>query len=156
MDTSRFRAILLLALVFAAGALVGVAVDRLDLFAGTPEAAPVDSASEGRGRDEERERRTTIEQFADELGLTAGQRSEIETFLDHYREGARSLRAAVQPQYRALMDSVRIQIESVLTEEQVEDYRGLLRRRYDGGRTRERDGDGDGERGASGDSRQDY
>ena len=141
MDTSRFRAIVLLALVFAAGATVGVAADRLDLFAGETEAEPVAEAttSDARERDDgPRGRQTTIEQFADELGLTAQQRSEIEGFLDHYRDEARALREAVQPQYRALLDSVRTQIESVLTEEQVEDYRELLQQRYGGGRDRDR------------------
>ena len=135
MDTSRFRAILLLTLVFAAGAAVGVAADRLDLFAdaavGEP---PAETTSpEARDRDDgSRGRQTTIEQFADELGLTAQQRSEIEGFLDHYRDGMRALRGS----YRTLMDSVRTQIESALTEEQGEDYRELLRQRYGDGRER--------------------
>lgn len=141
MDTSRFRAILLLTLVFAAGATVGVAADRLDFFADEAEAEPVAEATSSEARDRDdgpRGRQTTIEQFADELGLTARQRSEIEGYLDHYRDEARALREAVQPQYRALLDSVRTQIESVLTEEQVEDYRELLQQRYGAGRDRER------------------
>ncbi|WP_428278571.1 hypothetical protein [Candidatus Palauibacter sp.] len=143
MDTSRFRAILLLTLVFAAGAAVGVAADRLDLFAdaavGEP---PAETTSpETRDRDDgSRGRQTTIEQFADELGLTAEQRSQIEGFLDHYRDGMRTLRGS----YRTLMDSVRTQIESALTEEQGEDYRQLLRQRYGNGRER------GGERGSQG------
>ena len=139
MDTSRFRATLLLTLVFATGAAVGVAADRLDLFAGAEEQEPVaeTSAADTRERDDRsRGRQTAIEQFADELGLTAEQRSQIEGFLDHYRDEARALREAVQPQYRALLDSVRTQIESVLTEEQGEDYRELLRQRYGDGRER--------------------
>ncbi len=146
MDTSRFRAILILTLVFAAGAAVGVAADRLDLFA---DAAAADAATEttppeARDRDGgSRGRQTTIEQFADELGLTADQRSRIEGFLDHYRDRMRTLRRS----YRTLMDSVRTQIESALTEEQGEDYRELLRERDGDGRQRDGDGrerDGDG------------
>ena len=147
MDTSRFRATLLLTLVFATGAAVGVAADRLDIFAGADEAEPVaeTSSPETRERDDRsRGRQTAIEQFADELGLTAEQRSRIEGFLDHYRDEARALREAVQPQYRALLDSVRTQIESVLTEEQGEDYRELLRQQYGDGRER------GGERGSQG------
>lgn len=143
MDTSRFRAILLLTLVFAAGAAVGVAADRLDLFADAVAGEPTaeTTAPETRDRDGgSRGRQTTIEQFADELGLTVDQRSQIENFLDHYRHGVRTLRG----DYRALMDSVRIQIESVLTEEQGEGYRELLRQRYGDGRDR------GGERGSQG------
>ncbi len=135
MDTSRFRAILLLTLVFAAGAAIGVAADRLDLFADATAAEPAAETVSPETPDREsgsRGRQTTIEQFADELGLTADQRSQIEGFLDHYRDGMRTLRG----NYRALMDSVRTQIESALTEEQGEDYRELLRQRYGGGRER--------------------
>lgn len=143
MDTSRFRAILLLTLVFAAGAAVGVAADRLDLFAGEAagEAAAETTSPETRDRDDgSRGRQTTIEQFADELGLTADQRVQIEGFLDHYRDGMRTLRGS----YGVLLDSVRTRIESVLTEEQGEDYRELLRQRYGDGRER------GGERGSRG------
>ena len=135
MDTSRFRAILLLTLVFAAGAAVGVAADRLDLFADATAAEPSAETVSPEAQDRDggaRERQTTIEQFADELGLTPGQRSQIEGFLDHYRDGMRTLRGS----YRVLMDSVRTRIESVLTEEQGADYRELLRQRYGGGRER--------------------
>lgn len=135
MDTSRFRAILLLTLVFAAGAAVGVAADRLDLFADAAVGEPIAETTSPETRDRDggsRGRQTTIEQFADELGLTAEQRSQIEGFLDHYRDGLRTLRGS----YRTLMDSVRTQIESALTEEQGEDYRELLRQRYGNGRER--------------------
>ncbi|WP_419161381.1 hypothetical protein [Candidatus Palauibacter sp.] len=141
MDTSRFRAMLLLALVFAAGAVVGVAADRFNLAVAADQAGESEDGgpgeSDARGGDR-RGGQTAIEEFADELGLTPEQRSQIEGFLDHYREGARSLREAVRPRYGALMDSVRTQIESVLTEEQVEGYRDHLRLRYGGGRDRER------------------
>ena len=139
---------LLLAAVFAAGAVVGVATDRLDFFAGIAAADEVEAATppEPEERDGDRRgRQTAIEEFADDLGLTASQRARIEEYLDHYREGARSLQREVRPRYRALMDSVRTEIESVLTDEQVEDYRGLLRQRYgeDGGRERQRQNGGD-------------
>ena len=134
---------LLLGVIFAAGAVVGVAVDRLDLFTGGAAAAErADTAtSESEERDGEwRGRQTTIEAFADELGLTADQRAQIEAYLDHFRGGARMLQQEVRPRYRALMDSVRTEIEAVLTDEQVEGYRELLRQRHGGGREREPDG----------------
>ena len=142
MDTSRFRAILLLALVFATGAAVGVAADRLDLFADATVADPPAEATPSETRERDggpRGRQTTIEQFADELGLTTEQRLEIEGFLDHYRDEVRSLRRG----YQALLDSVLVEVESVLTDEQVEDYREFRRQRYGSGRDRER---GRGER----------
>ena len=143
MDTSRIRALVLLAVVFAAGAVVGVATDRLDLLTGVAKAEadePVEAMpAEPDERDGERRgRQTAIEEFADELGLTVDQRARIEEYLDHFREGARMLQRDVRPRYRALMDSVRTEIESVLTEAQVEDYRELLRQRYGEGGARER------------------
>ena len=83
MDASRFRAGFLLLLTFAAGAAVGVAGDRLHLFPGVAEAG--EPTEERERRDERRERQTTIERFADDLGLTSQQRSEIEAILDEYR-----------------------------------------------------------------------
>ena len=143
---------LLLAVVFAAGAVVGVATDRLDVFTGIAAADEVEEATPERGeRDEDRRgRQTAIEEFADDLGLTADQRARIEEYLDHYRDGAMRLQREVRPRYRALMDSVRTEIESVLTAEQVEDYRGLLRQRYgeDGTRERQRRDNGDSEPGS--------
>jgi len=156
MDGSRWKAGVLLVLVFVAGAAVGIAGDRLDLIPkpiqATEPAEPgrdagdrsprqraedAEDAEDDDGADEDQ---TTIERFADDLGLTAAQRTEIETLLDRYRASTRELWHQVRPKYRALMDSVRVEIEAVLTPEQVEQYRALLRERYGGG-DRERDGD---------------
>ena len=142
MDSSTFRAMLLLTVVFVAGGVVGVAADRLDLLAGTVTADEPAATEPAETEDRDRERRgnqTTIEAFADDLGLTADQRATIEGYLDRYRVGARMLQRDVRPRYRALMDSVRTEIESVLTAEQVEAYRELLRQRYGGGRERDRE-----------------
>lgn len=132
MNESRFRAALLLTLTFAAGAAVGVASDRLELIPGVARATEA-GAPERDGpprRPPPGPPKTTIERFADDLGLTETQRTEIEGILDRYRASARALQRAVQPQYRSLMDSVRTEIEATLTPEQVEQYRALLRERY--------------------------
>jgi len=124
MNSSRTRAALLLVLVFAAGAAVGVAGDRLNLIPAVAEATEPGLEAD---RGERRERQTTIERFADNLGLTVEQRFEVEILLDYYRSSAQNLQATVRPQYRALMDSVRTKIEAVLSDEQVEQYRSFLR-----------------------------
>ncbi len=128
MNGSRFRALLLLVLTFAAGTAAGVAADRLHLFPGTARAEETTASGEER-REGRRERQTTIERFADELGLTAPQRAEIDGILDHYRASLKFLWSEVRPRYRTLIDSVRTQIEAVLTPEQVIDYRALLEER---------------------------
>lgn len=136
MDASRFRVVLLLALTFAAGAAVGVAADRLGLLPGFARADEVERGGERiEDDDDRRDGETTIERFADELGLSQAQRVEIDGILERYRASMKGIWQDVRPRYRSLVDSVRTQIESVLTPEQVAAYRSLLDRR------RDRDGD---------------
>lgn len=148
MDGSRWKAGVLLVLVFVAGAAVGIAGDRLDLIPKpiqATESAGLDDAGDRPSADraEDGEDQTTIERFADDLGLTAAQRTEIEALLDRYRSSTRELWHEVRPKYRALMDSVRVEIEAVLTSVQAEQYRALLRERYGGGDQDRGDGDRD-------------
>ncbi len=128
MNGSKFRAMLLLVLTFAAGTAAGVAADRFHLLPGTARAEETTASGEER-REGRRERQTTIERFADDLGLSAEQRAEIDEILDHYRASVRFLWSEVRPRYRTVIDSARTQIEAVLTPEQVIDYRVLLEER---------------------------
>ena len=84
MNASRTRATLLLVLTFAAGAAVGVAGDRLNLIPAVAEATEPGLETD---RGEGRQRQTTIERFADDLGLTVEQRFEVEILrnLDRYQ-----------------------------------------------------------------------
>ncbi len=138
--TSRTRVALLLAITFLAGMAAGVAADR-QLRSDVSE-----DASKQAREDHRRDRRggrTTIERFADELGLTEEQRARIDPILEDAREGMSELFEPVRPAYRALVDSTRARIEAVLTPEQVTQYRSLLEREY-GDRDGERShGDGD-------------
>jgi Spy/CpxP family protein refolding chaperone len=128
MNGSRFRAALLLGLVFVAGAAAGIAGDRLEMIPRAARAEPAAGTSEGETA-EERDQ-PVIERFADDLGLTAEQRGRIEALLDRFRHSTRELSLSVRPQYRALMDSVKIEIEGVLDSVQIERYRELLADRY--------------------------
>ncbi len=115
--TPRARVALLLVVTFAAGAAAGVALDRrLGAPAATP--TPVES--------ERRDGRTTIERFADDLGLTAEQREAIAPVLEDVRIQMRDVFDRVRPEYRAIVDSARARIESFLTPAQVARYRELL------------------------------
>lgn len=131
MMSSRARVALLLLVVFAAGTAAGVAADRLNLMPGV--AAADEGPDEGRrDRSGIAEGQTTIERFADQLGLTSGQRVEIEEILDGYRTSVRDMWTEVRPRYRSLMETARLQIEEVLSPEQVDHYRTLLEERYGG------------------------
>lgn len=137
MTGSRTRVALLLLLTFAAGAAAGVAADRLSLLPGTARAEEAETAG---GKEKERSR-TTIERFADELGLTADQRGRIEEVLAGFRGEVKALRKEFHPRWAALVDSAQARIEAVLTPEQVEQYRALLERER---RERRRDAGGHG------------
>ncbi|MDX1393202.1 MAG: hypothetical protein R3195_02380 [Gemmatimonadota bacterium] len=139
MNGSRGRAVLTLALVFAAGAAVGVASDRLELV---PRPAVATEPGTAAGAEETPQNRTIIEEFADDLHLTPEQRTQIDLLLDYYAASLKDLRQSVQPQYRALMDSVRLEIEATLDDEQRSRYRALLDERYGPRDRATRTGDG--------------
>lgn len=149
MADSRGRVALLLTLTFAAGAAAGAAADRLGVLPGAARAGEV---REGPERHVHGPGRTTIERFADELGLTEDQRGEIETILERHRASMREIWHEVRPRYRALVDSVRTEIEAVLTPEQVREYRALLEAKRDRERARERDREGGDDRDATDDT----
>ena len=116
MTRSRGRAAVLLALMFAAGLAVGLAAERYALH----------STVEGEKREAHSQGGTTIERFADELGVTNEQRAEIDPILEDTRERLAEVYARFRPEWKAVVDSARARIESVLTVEQVEEYRALL------------------------------
>jgi Spy/CpxP family protein refolding chaperone len=127
---SRLRVGLVLALTFAAGIAGGIAIDRRVLAAPGGRATERGMARLEGGPREGRGHTPVIERFATDLGLTPEQRTEIETILDHYRLSMRAVWQDFRPHYGAIMDSTRTRIEQVLTPQQVEQYRALLRQRY--------------------------
>lgn len=149
---SRARVALLLTLTFVAGMAAGVATDRLFGF-GADRPAESDRAERAedpkQARDDHRRDRrgggTTIERFADELGLTEEQRARIDPILEDTRERMSELFEPVRPAYRDLVDTARTQIEAILTPEQVIQYRQLLDRDYGDDHDRERDGRTEGD-----------
>ena len=117
---SRIRVGIVLGLTFAAGLAGGVALDRRVL----------DRPHATSGRRSDRERGPVIERFASELDLSQDQRTRIETILDHYRARMKAIWQDVHPRYSAIVDSARSEIEDVLTPQQVQQYRSLLRQEY--------------------------
>jgi hypothetical protein len=115
--TPGIRVALLLLVTLAAGAAGGIAVDRR--LEAPAELNPETTEREGRGE-------TTIERFADELGLTTEQRDQIAPVLENTRTRMSEVFDQVRPEYRRVVDSARAQIEAVLTPGQVEMYRTLL------------------------------
>lgn len=123
MERSSLGAALALLLVFGAGVAAGVALERVWLDAG-----PGDRAAEKRDGDGDDGEHTVIERFSEELELTDAQQARIDTILAGVRDRMHEMWSEVRPRYRAVVDSARGRIEEVLTEEQAERYRELLRR----------------------------
>lgn len=135
MATSRARVSLLLAITFLAGMAAGFAADR------QPARQAVAVATDSSATDLSGRTGTTIERFADDLGLTESQRAEIAPVLEDTRRRMSELFEPVRPAYRALVDSARVRIEEVLTPEQVTEYRRLIEREYGSGDYKRRDHD---------------
>jgi len=112
---SRGRAAFLLALMFVAGLAVGLAAERYMVHRGP-----------GETTERHRDRRTTIERFADDLGITPEQQRQIDPILVETRERMSAVFDRVRPEWEAVVDSARSRIEAVLTPQQVERYRALL------------------------------
>jgi len=113
----------LLAVVFGAGMLLGLAVDRS--IAAKPtgevsEATPSDSASE------QTRRRPLWEQ----VGPSGDQKVLIDSIVGEYRSAMKALhaefRAAYNPRYEALVAETRTAIKGVLTPEQAVRYDSLV------------------------------
>lgn len=115
---SRIRVAVLLLLTFLAGAAAGMAGDRLW---GSP-----DGHGDRRHREE-----AALQRLDDELQLTPEQRSQVETILEHHRQAMKRLWEQIRPQFTARLDSVRTEIEGVLTPEQIEKYRKMKWRNHE-------------------------
>lgn len=126
---ARLAGMALLLVTFVAGTLAGAAANRVVVDREAP-------AAEGREGDR-RERRPSTEDFLSRLELTAEQRTAIDSILDMRRGQIDGIWKEMRPRMRALGDSARVEIGSVLTDEQREAYEAFLREqreRHRGGR----------------------
>ncbi|HEX7091588.1 MAG TPA: hypothetical protein VF192_15715 [Longimicrobiales bacterium] len=111
---ARFLGFALLVATFAIGAFAGAATDRM-LTARAPAQA---AREEGRGRSRDRDRISTLEQ----LDLTPEQRVRIDSVLERGRRKAQAFWDEHGPTLRAIVDSTRAEIRSLLTPEQRAEY----------------------------------
>ena len=126
-DRARSTAAFLLLVTFVAGAAAGFAASRI---AGTSvESSPPEAAAHS-GMSGAASGESTIERFADELGLTDEQREQIAPIVAETRARMSALFDEIRPTYGDIVDSARGRIEALLTEEQVGQYRILLEERY--------------------------
>jgi Spy/CpxP family protein refolding chaperone len=114
---------LVLAVVFGAGLVLGLAVDR-SLMA-EPQAEVADARA-GNDSTAQSRRRPLYEQ----VEPTEEQKVRIDSIVDQYRSAMKSLhaefRAAYNPRYEALVSGTRAAIRGVLTAEQAKTYDSLI------------------------------
>lgn len=119
---TRLTTALVLAAVFAAGLMLGLAVDRSLVATPAEPGRPEPEAPSGN-------RRPMYEQ----VGPNDAQKIVIDSIVQEYRTAMKALhaefRAAYDPRYRALVDETRGAIKSVLTPEQGLAYDSLVAER---------------------------
>jgi hypothetical protein len=128
----RLAALLLLAGVFAIGAVLGVGLERVRDRA---------SRETHRVRDgvpvwalPERDQRRHWARVSDQLALTPGQRARVDSILTIRARQLEAARAQVEPTMSSIMVSARSQIDSVLTPDQRARLQEMRRQRARQGR----------------------
>ncbi len=121
---TRLATLLVLAVVFGAGVVVGFVLDR-----GMAIAAPGVEA-EGEGEAPPPERRRFI---IDHLDLPQDQRAQVDSVLEHYREQLEALQEefeeAFRPRSRELLIETRTAIRALLDDAQIAAYDSLIAER---------------------------
>lgn len=123
---ARGRAVIVLALVAALGALTGVVVDRLLAQAAAPveQGPPVRSGPGGppggmpRGP-------VQLVRLAEQLDLTAAQRAALDSIMARQRARVEELSREFQPRFRQIAEQTRTAVEDVLTPDQRRELRRL-------------------------------
>jgi Spy/CpxP family protein refolding chaperone len=113
----RTQAGLVLALVAALGALLGILGDRL-VAQQRAEPTMVDMGPMQRPDIMRPPGPRYGDRLAERLGLTPAQRSAIDSILDEEQERVRTLTSQFQPQFRTIANQTRLRVEEVLTPEQ--------------------------------------
>ncbi len=147
---TRFASLVVLAIVFASGIVVGFAWDRrldaaeAEAYANARAEAEAPSADEDEDGSERRRRRPMYER----VDPTAEQQLRIDSIVADYREGTRSFnresREAYDQGMRALVLDARAAIRDVLSPRQAQMYDSLTA--ASDARERDRDSESDGER----------
>jgi Spy/CpxP family protein refolding chaperone len=111
------------AVVFGAGMLLGLALDRSLAATPTEEVAEANGA---RGAEDQGRRHPLYEQ----VGTTAEQKVRIDSIVGDYRSAMKALHAefsaAYNPRYEALLADTRTAIKGVLTPEQAQKYDSVV------------------------------
>ncbi len=115
---TRRTAILIVAVAFVAGALIGFAGGRVYSMREGP--FPRHRAEFVRGR--------FVDHLSDTLGLTPQQRAQVEKIMERHHERMREISEGMRPQMRQEMEAANREVESLLTPEQREKFQKMKMR----------------------------
>lgn len=134
---TRFTSVVVLAVVFVSGLVVGMAVDRRPDPSGSVSDSGTVASSETEGRRagedgdprDERSRRERSYLF-EQVGLDDDQRQRIDSIVGHYRDevsrAGREMRRDWDRRYRDMVMATRASIKAVMNAEQAARYDSLL------------------------------
>ena len=121
---TRLTTVVVLAVVFGAGLLLGLAADRSLVATHAGDGARTDDGGQTTGRGKA---------LYEQVGPSETQKVVIDSIVHEYRTAMRALhaefRAAYDPRYEALLVETRSAIKGVLTPEQVHAYDSLIAER---------------------------
>lgn len=124
MERARLATAAILLLVFASGALVGMALD------GGAEASPATATTEGEAVSEEPEQPERRGRIFDQVNPSPEQKAKMDSIVVFHRERMRALneefREAYYPRFYGLIDEARVRIKQEMTAEQAAKYDSLL------------------------------
>lgn len=121
---TKLAAAAVLVSVFGAGVAVGFALDRGMARASAGERGEVRAEARDARPDGEGER-----WIIDRIGLSAGQRAEVDSVIRHYGGRMTDLQKEFRPKYRAVVDSTNEAVRELLDEDQRARYDELAEQR---------------------------
>jgi Spy/CpxP family protein refolding chaperone len=116
----------LLLVTFVAGALAGAATERVTRADDTPQPQPR-AGTQSRGG---LSRLLGDEQFAQQLALSAEQRTQIKTILERRDQEAKKFWSTAEPRLKSLGEQTKSEIKKVLTPDQVTKLEAEMARRH--------------------------
>jgi DNA anti-recombination protein RmuC len=127
VNNSKFKASILIGVVFLLGAIVGASLGTT--IVSRKFAAPLEVS-------ESQRRNMVLEKFKSRLRLTSDQAKQVQVILEQTHQRFKDLNQSIKPQSDEIRHGMRGRIRELLSEEQKKEFE-VMTREYDQRRTRE-------------------
>jgi len=127
IHNSKFKASLLIGVIFLLGAIVGASLGTTIVsrkFAAPPEVS------------ESKRRKMVLEKFKSRLKLTPEQAQKVQIILEQTHQQLKDLNHSIKPQSEEIRNRMRSRVRELLSEEQKNEFE-LMTREYDQRKARE-------------------